>query len=73
MGAEVAHELVEGLRSLGITALALTHADETRRLGTVVELAVSTDLPLSYVGRGTSMQAGLRPANAEELALALVP
>jgi flagellar biosynthesis GTPase FlhF len=68
-----ARELVDGARTLGVDAIALTHADETEQLGTVVELAVDTGLPLSFVGRGTSLDAGLRPAVAEELALAVLP
>jgi flagellar biosynthesis GTPase FlhF len=68
---DVARDLVAGTRDLGVDALALTHADETERLGPVLELAMASGLPLSYVGRGTSVAGGLRPALAEELAAAV--
>jgi flagellar biosynthesis protein FlhF len=65
-------DLVEGTRPLGVDALAMTHADETERLGNVVELAIETQLPVSYIGRGTIVTGGLRPALPEELAAAVV-
>lgn len=71
MGRDAARELVEGTRALGVDALALTHADETELLGTVVECAIHSGLPLSYLGRGTIVTGGLRPAVADELAAAL--
>ncbi|HEY3019414.1 MAG TPA: hypothetical protein VGJ32_04435 [Solirubrobacteraceae bacterium] len=68
MGPDAGRDLVVGTRSLGVDALALTHADETERLGTAIELAIETGLPLSYIGRGTIISGGLRPALPEELA-----
>jgi len=67
-GPQAARELVDGLAPLRPDALALTHADETSHLGTVIELAIQTATPLSFVSRGAG---ALRPAAAEELALAL--
>jgi flagellar biosynthesis GTPase FlhF len=72
MGRRAGRDLVEGTRPLGIDALAMTHADETERLGNVVELAIDTRLPVSYIGRGTIVTGGLRPALPEELAAAVV-
>jgi flagellar biosynthesis GTPase FlhF len=71
IGQDAGRDLVEGTRALGVDAMALTHADETERLGTVVELAMQTGLPLSYIGRGTIVTGGLRPALPEELAAAV--
>src|SRR4051812_26068204 len=71
MGADAGRELITGTRELGVDALALTHADETERLGTAVELAMETGLPFSYIGRGTIVTGGLRPALPEELAAAV--
>jgi flagellar biosynthesis GTPase FlhF len=71
MGAEAGRELITGTRSLGVDALTLTHSDETELLGTAVELAIETELPFSYLGRGTIVTGGLRPAMAEELAAAV--
>lgn len=67
-----ARELVAGTRSLGACAIALTHADETEALGTVVDLAIDSGLPLSFLGRGQGVTSGLRPADAGELATALL-
>jgi len=67
-----ARELVMGTRSLKPCAIALTHADETDALGTVVDLAIDSGLPLSFLGRGQGVTSGLRPADAGELATALL-
>jgi flagellar biosynthesis GTPase FlhF len=71
IGHESARELIAGTRSLGVDAIALTHADETDRLGTVVESAIESGLPLSYLSRGTIVTGGMRPAVADEIAAAL--
>lgn len=67
-GSHAARELLDGLAPLRPDAIALTHADETGHLGTAIELAIRTATPLSFVSRGAG---ALRPAAAEELALAL--
>ncbi|MEA2340419.1 MAG: flagellar biosynthesis protein FlhF, partial [Solirubrobacteraceae bacterium] len=72
MGAASARELVAGAEVLGVHAITLTHLDETDQLGTGVELAAESGLPLSYVSRGTGVEHGLRPASAEDLARALL-
>lgn len=72
MGAAPARELVSGIRRLRPTGMALTHADETTHLGTAVGLAIDTGLPVAYVARGTLISSGLRPADGEELARALL-
>jgi len=71
MGADQGRELVGGTKALGVDALALTHADETEQLGTAVELAIETELPFSFISRGTIVSGGLRPAMPEELAMAV--
>jgi flagellar biosynthesis GTPase FlhF len=65
--------IIAAARELGADAIAVTHADETDELGIAVELAIDTELPISFLGRGTSLEAGLRAAAADDLALALVP
>jgi flagellar biosynthesis GTPase FlhF len=72
IGPLAAREVAEAGRALGARAIALTHSDETAALGTVVELAMDTGLPLSYVARGTALDGGMRPAAADALALALL-
>lgn len=71
-GPRQARQLVEGTRSLRVNCLAITHADETDQLGTVVGLAIDTEMPLSYIGRGTIVSGGLRPAAADQIAEALL-
>jgi flagellar biosynthesis protein FlhF len=73
IGPAAAQELVSGVRELGVGALVLTHTDETEMLGTGIGLAIDSGLPLSYLARGQAVEAGLKPANATELARDLVP
>jgi flagellar biosynthesis GTPase FlhF len=73
LSAPAAAELVAGCAPLGVTALALTHADETAHVGHAVHLAMRTALPVSYVGRGTSVPGGLAPADPHELAARVLP
>ena len=49
-------------RPLGLTHLALTHADQTARPGAPVELAIRTRRPLSYV----AARDGVEPADAAD-------
>lgn len=49
-GAHAARELLRALGDAGLTALAVSHADETEQLGTAVGLAIETGLPISFVG-----------------------
>lgn len=72
IGPIAARELAAAGRRLGARGIALTHADETAALGTVVELAIDADVPLSYVARGTALDGGMRPASADALAHALL-
>ncbi|MCW3016188.1 MAG: hypothetical protein JWO02_3280, partial [Solirubrobacterales bacterium] len=72
IGPLAGRELAAAGRALGAGGIALTHADETGALGTVVELAMDTGLPLSYVARGSALDGGMRPAAADALALALL-
>ena len=69
LSAAAADELSGALAPLGITHVALTHADQTARPGAPVELAMSTRKPLSYVcGRE-----GAEPADAAAIARRLLP
>ena len=72
MGSGAARELVAGMQRLRPTGLALTHADETTHLGAAVGLAIQAALPMAYVARGTQISSGIRPADAEQLARALL-
>jgi flagellar biosynthesis GTPase FlhF len=68
IGSGQGHELIDGLRELGVSALLITHTDETDHVGTLVGLAIETQIPVSYVARSQASDAGLRPATAAGLA-----
>jgi flagellar biosynthesis GTPase FlhF len=69
IGAAAATELSRALAPLGITHVALTHADQTAHPGAAVELAVTSRRPLSY----TCTREELAPADADDLAKQLLP
>jgi flagellar biosynthesis GTPase FlhF len=64
-----ADELASALAPLGVTHIALTHADQTTRPGAPVELAVSGRRPLSYV----CSRDAIEPVDPDALAKQLLP
>jgi flagellar biosynthesis GTPase FlhF len=64
-----ADEVASALAPLGLTHLALTHADQTARPGAPVELAVRSRRPLSYVATRDAVEL----ADAAALAAQLLP
>jgi len=68
-GAAAAAELSRSLAPLGITHIALTHADQTAHPGAAVELAVTTRRALSYV----CTREAIAPADPDTLAKQLLP
>ena len=69
LSAAAADELASALAPLGITHVALTHADQTARPGAAVELAITGRRALSYV----STREEIAPADADDLAKQLLP
>jgi len=69
LSAAAADELAAALAPVGITHVALTHADQTARPGAPVELAVTSGRELSYV---CSLDA-IEPVDPETLAKQLLP
>jgi flagellar biosynthesis GTPase FlhF len=69
LSAGAGDELVAALAPLGITHLALTHADQTGRPGAAVELAITGRKPLSYA----CTRDAVAPADPLELAGRLLP
>ena len=69
LSAAAADELASALAPLGITHIALTHADQTTRPGAPVELAVSGRRALSYV----CSRDAIAPVDPDELAKQLLP
>jgi flagellar biosynthesis GTPase FlhF len=62
-----AAELVERLPA---THIAVTHLDESTRVGGLVDFLVEAEMPLSYVSKGPG---GLEPADAHDLASLVLP
>jgi flagellar biosynthesis protein FlhF len=69
LSAAAADELASALAPLGITHVALTHADQTARPGAPVELAVTGRRALSYV----CTREAIEPADPTALAGRLLP
>jgi flagellar biosynthesis GTPase FlhF len=69
LSAAATEELAAALAPLGITHIALTHADQTARPGAPVELAVTGRRALSYV----CTREEIAPADPDELAKQLLP
>jgi flagellar biosynthesis protein FlhF len=72
VGERAAGDILTGLSPLGVSRIALTHADETGHVGPAVGLAISSGKPFSYIGSGTAVPGGLFPANATALAAAVL-
>jgi flagellar biosynthesis GTPase FlhF len=69
----VAAELAERLAPLHLTHVALTHLDETTRVGGLVDQLMTTGSPLSYVSQGTEMPGGIEPADPLDIASLVLP
>jgi flagellar biosynthesis GTPase FlhF len=63
-------ELVEGLGALGPNRLLVTGAAETSHLGGVVDVAIRSSLPLSYVAESPER---IAPADPRDLAARITP
>jgi flagellar biosynthesis GTPase FlhF len=68
VSAAAADEVADALAPLGLTHLALTHADQTARPGAPVELAIRSRRPLSYLATRDSVE----PADAAAIASQLL-
>jgi hypothetical protein len=69
LSAAAGEELASALAPLGITHIALTHADQTARPGAAVELAVTGRHDLSYV----CTREEIAPLDSDDLAKQLLP
>jgi len=72
MSLDAAGELLDAAAPMRPAALLVTHCDETFQLGTMLRLSSERDLPISYVGQGQAVDAGLTPGAAELLAAELL-
>jgi flagellar biosynthesis GTPase FlhF len=68
-----AAELAERLAPLGATHVAITHLDETTRVGGLVDALIDAGRPLSYVSQGTGVPGGLEPADPLDIASLVLP
>jgi Meckel syndrome type 1 protein len=68
-----AAELAECLAPLHPTHVALTHLDETTRVGGLVDYVIEASRPLSYVSQGTGVPGGIEPADPLEIAAMVLP
>jgi flagellar biosynthesis GTPase FlhF len=69
MSAAAADEQAEALAALSPTHVAMTHTDQTARPGAVVELAITSRRPVSYL----STRDRVEPADPADLAQRLLP
>jgi flagellar biosynthesis GTPase FlhF len=69
----VAAELAERLAPLRLTHVALTHMDETTRVGGLVDFVIAAERPVSYVSQGTEVPGGLEPADPLDIAALVLP
>lgn len=72
LGLEVARDVLSATATLKPTALTITHADETERVGAAIQLAIDAALPVGYINEGGSTGRGLRAADPVELAKAII-
>lgn len=68
-----AHELAERLAPLRLTHVALTHLDETTRVGGLIDSVIDAGRPLSYTSQGTGAPDGLEPADPLDIASLVLP
>jgi flagellar biosynthesis GTPase FlhF len=73
LGAKPAAQLLEALRPLGVSALAITHADETDQLGVAVEAACVFGLAPTYLLERAHTGMELTPLDPAQLADRLLP
>jgi flagellar biosynthesis GTPase FlhF len=73
VGAHAADDIVRGLAPLGISRIALTHADETGHVGPAVGLAIRSGRPLSYISSGSGVAGAILPVNPQALASIILP
>lgn len=68
-----ASELADSLTPLGLTHFALTHLDETTRVGGLLDSVIDSGRPLSFVSQGRDVPGGLEPADAHDIASLVLP
>ena len=65
-------KLIDSFSAFDLTGLVATHVDETDQLGVIAELSMLTGIPLSYTHAGLDLQNAVAPADAHQVAAALL-
>jgi flagellar biosynthesis protein FlhF len=73
LGAETGKRLIAGFSALGVTGIAITHADETDQLGVAIELACTSGIPVSFLHDGLDLDSALSATDPVSLATRLLP
>jgi signal recognition particle GTPase len=73
LSASAARQLLDGLMPIGLSALVITHADETDELGTAAELAFQSGLPIAFIHGALTLDGALVPAFPSHIAERLLP
>jgi flagellar biosynthesis GTPase FlhF len=68
LSAASAARALAALQPLRPAGIAMTHVDETPQVGAVVELSISSGVPLTFVGRDTELETGLTLADPAAVA-----
>jgi flagellar biosynthesis GTPase FlhF len=68
LSAASAGRALAALAPLRPAGMVLTHVDETPQVGAVVELSISSGVPLTFVGSGTDLEDGLELADPAAVA-----
>ena len=68
-----ARELADNLAPLEASHIALTHMDATTHIGGLLDYAIRSQRPISYVSEGSGVPGGLEPAVGEDLAALILP
>lgn len=68
-----ARELAGNLAPLEPSHIALTHMDATTHIGGLLDYAIGSQRPISYVSEGTGVPGGLEPAVGEDLVALILP
>jgi hypothetical protein len=68
-----ADDILRRFAPLGVSRIALTHADETGHVGPAVGLAIRSGRPFSYISSGTAVHSGLLPVNPAAFASIILP
>jgi flagellar biosynthesis GTPase FlhF len=68
-----ARQLLSAFAPLALTAIILTHADETDQWGAAIELSLESGLPLAFIHEGLALPGALLPAEPAYVSARVLP